>query len=90
MTCVIPSTADHMGAGSAQSSLGTPGKDIKWWDAVNRYIPNIIATVHGHDHGNEWCARDPKSQTVLCFNKHTGYGGYSKDGWGYGVSWKTI
>jgi len=41
--------------------------------------------VHGHDHGNEWCARDPKSQTVLCFNKHTGYGGYSKEGWGYGV-----
>lgn len=57
---------------------------------MNDHIPNIITTVHGHDHGNEWCARDAESQTILCFNKHTGYGGYSSDGWGYGVSLKFV
>lgn len=75
-----------MGAGSVQSSIHESHKDIPWWTSVNKNIPNIIATVHGHDHGNEWCARDPDSQVVLCFNKHTGYGGYSNKGWGHGVS----
>ncbi|KAF8322544.1 Metallo-dependent phosphatase [Clavulina sp. PMI_390] len=77
--------ADRMGAGSSQSSLGEVGRDLVWWKAMNDHIPNIIATVHGHDHGNEWCARDPESQVVLCFNKHSGYGGYDSPGWGHGV-----
>lgn len=83
----VSSQADNpMGAGSVQSSIHESRKDLPWWTSVNKNIPNIIATVHGHDHGNEWCARDPKSQVALCFNKHTGYGGYSKNGWGHGVS----
>lgn len=29
--------------------------------------------------------RDPATDQVLCFNKHTGYGGYGQPGWGHGV-----
>lgn len=36
-------------------------------------------------HGNAWCSRDPNTKQVLCFNKHTGYGGYGKAEWGHGV-----
>jgi hypothetical protein len=68
-----------------QSSLGTTNKDLAWWNAVVENVPNIRATVHGHDHGNEWCARDPESSIILCFNKRTGYGGYDGPGWGHGV-----
>lgn len=25
------------------------------------------------DHGNEWCAREPTSNMIFCFNKHSGY-----------------
>lgn len=86
-----PNSADNLGAGSVQSSLGlgsspTHNEYLTWWNALVKNVPNIIATVHGHDHGNEWCARDPKSLVVLCFNKHTGYGGYDGPGWGHGVS----
>lgn len=31
--------------------------------------------VVGHNHGNDWCCHDKNSQ-MLCFGRHTGYGGY--------------
>ncbi|KAF7340304.1 Metallo-dependent phosphatase [Mycena venus] len=46
-------------------------------------IPNLYAVISGHAHGNEWCARTRGVQ--FCFNKHSGYGGYDKPGWGHGV-----
>jgi hypothetical protein len=37
----------------------------------------LIALVSGHDHGDAWCARGPaKADIIVCFGKHTGYGGY--------------
>ncbi|KAG6906472.1 hypothetical protein DXG01_013799 [Tephrocybe rancida] len=61
------------------------GKDDVFWDAVNKNIKNLHAVISGHDHGNEWCARDTKKDVIFCFDKHSGYGGYTGDGWGYGV-----
>ncbi|KAF9510289.1 hypothetical protein BS47DRAFT_1348214 [Hydnum rufescens UP504] len=79
--------ADQLGSGSTQGSNNptSVGKELAWWYAVRDYIKNIHATVHGHAHGNEWCARDPSTSIILCFNKHTGYGGYSSPDWGHGV-----
>lgn len=37
------------------------------------------------DHGNEWCAREPKADVIFCFDKHSGYGGYGDRSWGFGV-----
>ncbi|THH04195.1 hypothetical protein EW145_g5704 [Phellinidium pouzarii] len=37
------------------------------------------------DHGNEWCKREPTKNVIFCFDKHSGYGGYSGTGWGHGV-----
>ncbi|KAJ6543028.1 Metallo-dependent phosphatase-like protein [Mycena capillaripes] len=57
-------------------------RDAPFWSALGA-IPNLHAVISGHAHGNEWCAR--ASGVRFCFNKHSGYGGYDKDGWGYGV-----
>ncbi|KAG8986442.1 hypothetical protein FRB93_005274 [Tulasnella sp. JGI-2019a] len=80
---------DVLGEGSTQSSL-EPGKygsdrDKPFWNALTKHVKNLHAVVSGHDHGNEWCKREPMTKQILCFNKHTGYGGYSKPGWGHGV-----
>ncbi|KDQ08899.1 hypothetical protein BOTBODRAFT_59103 [Botryobasidium botryosum FD-172 SS1] len=80
--------ADPLGVGSTQSSESTSGGqdlDLPFWNTVNSKIKNLLAVVSGHDHGNEWCKRDPAKDVVLCFDKHSGYGGYSKGGWGYGT-----
>ncbi|KAG2003214.1 phosphatase DCR2 [Coprinopsis cinerea AmutBmut pab1-1] len=71
--------ADHLGDGSVQNPQDEP-----FWNALTK-IPNLRAIVSGHDHGNEWCAREPEKDVIFCFDKHSGYGGYSKDGWGHGV-----
>ncbi|KAH8831038.1 Metallo-dependent phosphatase [Flagelloscypha sp. PMI_526] len=76
------------GDGSIQSTspgITPPGQDEPFWTAVGKYIPNLFAVVSGHDHGNEWCALDSEKEITFCFAKHSGYGGYSSDGWGYGV-----
>ncbi|KAJ7593238.1 Metallo-dependent phosphatase-like protein [Mycena floridula] len=75
------------GDGSVQGtySPGNEGKDTPFWNAVNKYIKNLHAVISGHDHGNEWCARDPAKDVIFCFGKHSGYGGYGTDGWGFGV-----
>ncbi|KAG8865406.1 hypothetical protein FRB96_000296 [Tulasnella sp. 330] len=80
---------DVLGEGSTQSSLEIErfgaDRDRPFWEALTKHVKNLHAVVSGHDHGNEWCTREPNTKQVLCFNKHTGYGGYSKPGWGHGV-----
>lgn len=43
----------------------------------------VLLTIK--DHGNEWCAREPTKKVIFCFDKHSGYGGYSSATWGHGV-----
>lgn len=69
-----------MGSGSVQNPQGQP-----FWNTLTSKIPNLHAIISGHDHGNEWCARDGATDVVFCFNKHSGYGGYGQPEWGYGV-----
>ncbi|TFK25358.1 Metallo-dependent phosphatase [Coprinopsis marcescibilis] len=78
--------ADYLGRGSVQASMdpNSVGNDEPFWDAVSK-IKNLRAVISGHDHGNEWCAREPTKDVVFCFDKHSGYGGYSDSGWGHGV-----
>ncbi|KAF8157064.1 Metallo-dependent phosphatase-like protein [Crassisporium funariophilum] len=78
--------ADALGAGGVQAgSTENLGKDAPFWDALNQHVKNLHAVVSGHDHGNEWCTREPSKNVVFCFDKHSGYGGYTKAGWGQGV-----
>ncbi|KAJ3564637.1 hypothetical protein NP233_g8164 [Leucocoprinus birnbaumii] len=72
--------ADELGLGSVQKT-----DDIPFWDAVKQNLQNLVAVISGHDHGNEWCAREPTKDIVFCFDKHSGYGGYTGTDWGYGV-----
>ncbi|KAF6756319.1 Metallo-dependent phosphatase-like protein [Ephemerocybe angulata] len=72
--------ADTLGSGSVQSTSDQP-----FWDTLTTKIKNLHAIISGHDHGNEWCARENAKNVIFCFNKHSGYGGYGKAGWGYGV-----
>ncbi|KIJ63787.1 hypothetical protein HYDPIDRAFT_133633 [Hydnomerulius pinastri MD-312] len=78
--------ADELGQGSTQASgPGEQGNDSVFWDALNSHITNLHAVVSGHDHGNEWCAREPTKDVIFCFDKHSGYGGYDSPDWGRGV-----
>ncbi|KIJ99308.1 hypothetical protein K443DRAFT_624447 [Laccaria amethystina LaAM-08-1] len=79
--------ADKLGGGSVQASNdpSTLGNDGPFWDALTANVKNLHAIISGHDHGNEWCAREPAKDVVFCFNKHSGYGGYGEPEWGYGV-----
>ncbi|KAG6327332.1 hypothetical protein ID866_11757 [Astraeus odoratus] len=61
------------------------GNDSPFWDALNTYVKNLRVVVSGHDHGDEWCKREPTHDVIFCFGKHSGYGGYSSTGWGHGV-----
>ncbi|KAJ7764207.1 hypothetical protein B0H16DRAFT_1454750 [Mycena metata] len=97
---VILGADDPLGDGSVQDSLGIAtedtsssnkpiniaagARDAPFWEAVGG-IPNLHAIISGHAHGNEWCAREPGLGVRFCFNKHSGYGGYDKAGWGHGV-----
>ncbi|PVF97989.1 Metallo-dependent phosphatase [Serendipita vermifera] len=73
--------ADHMGEGSSQAH----GKDHAFWNALTTHISNLHALVSGHDHGNEWCAQEPKRKVIFCFAKHSGHGGYGSPSWGFGI-----
>lgn len=79
--------ADTLSQGSTQatSNPSSAGKDQSFWDALNTNIKNLHAVISGHDHGDEWCAREPSKDVIFCFGKHSGYGGYSSAGWGHGV-----
>ncbi|KAG2750503.1 Metallo-dependent phosphatase [Suillus brevipes Sb2] len=87
-TTVSPGlNADTLAQGSTQATAdpSSAGNDQLFWDALNANIKNLHAVISGHDHGNEWCAREPSKDVIFCFDKHSGYGGYSSPGWGYGV-----
>jgi hypothetical protein len=79
--------ADELGTGSTQATIdpSDAGADQPFWDALTLHVKNLHAVISGHDHGNEWCAREPTKNVVFCFDKHSGYGGYTGDGWGHGV-----
>ncbi|KIM42442.1 hypothetical protein M413DRAFT_444857 [Hebeloma cylindrosporum] len=76
--------ADILGSGSVQDS-SAQNMDKPFWDALNSKVKNLHAVISGHDHGNEWCAREPTKDVIFCFDKHSGYGGYDSPGWGHGV-----
>ncbi|KAI0718345.1 Metallo-dependent phosphatase [Cerioporus squamosus] len=78
---------DELGSGSTQASGEDTnlGKDGPFWDALNAQVLNLHGVISGHDHGNEWCKREPTKNVIFCFDKHSGYGGYSSTGWGHGV-----
>ncbi|TFK33984.1 Metallo-dependent phosphatase-like protein [Crucibulum laeve] len=73
------------GAVQATYSSGTLGNDKPFWDSLTKNVKNLHAIISGHDHGNEWCAREPTKDVIFCFDKHSGYGGYGQPEWGYGV-----
>ncbi|KAJ3552484.1 hypothetical protein NM688_g4128 [Phlebia brevispora] len=77
--------ADALGDGSTQGTTvsGNIGQDQPFWDALNANVKNLHAVISGHDHGDEWCAREPTKNVIFCFAKHSGYGGYSDAGWGH-------
>ncbi|KAL0958443.1 hypothetical protein HGRIS_000586 [Hohenbuehelia grisea] len=79
--------ADQLGQGSSQATAdpADADKDVPFWKALNTHIKNLRAVISGHDHGNEWCAREPTQDVIFCFDKHSGYGGYGDRSWGYGV-----
>ncbi|KAI0077617.1 Metallo-dependent phosphatase [Panus rudis PR-1116 ss-1] len=79
--------ADLLGEGSTQATSDPTdnGKDQPFWDALNKHVKNLHAVISGHDHGNEWCIREPSKDVIFCFDKHAGYGGYSDSDWGHGV-----
>lgn len=79
--------ADKLGQGSTQASNNPTdlGSDSAFWVALNSHVTNLRAVISGHDHGDEWCAREPIYDIIFCFSKHSGYGGYSSKGWGRGA-----
>ncbi|KAJ7280918.1 Metallo-dependent phosphatase-like protein [Mycena rebaudengoi] len=58
------------------------GLDLPFWDALVELDGGhgtVLAVTSGHDHGESWCARAPRSAGIaipICFNGHSGYGGY--------------
>ncbi|KAF9242310.1 Metallo-dependent phosphatase-like protein [Melanogaster broomeanus] len=80
--------ADGFGQGSTQatSDPGSLGKDNAFWHSLCSHVKNLRAVISGHgEPRDEWCAREPTYNVIFCFNKHSGYGGYSSPGWGRGV-----
>lgn len=60
------------------------GQDIPFMSELLD-TPGLLAVFSGHDHGNDWCGRwkgklpglDLEGNgLVLCFGRHSGYGGY--------------
>ena len=70
---------------------GYDGSDIPFMEALLA-TPGLMAVFSGHDHGNDWCYRWNSTLNemslrgdglVLCFGRHSGYGGYGS--WTRGV-----
>jgi hypothetical protein len=72
---------DDLSGGGAVQDL----EDAVFWNALNENVKNLRAVIAGHDHGNEWCSREPEKDVIFCFCKHSGYGGIEKPYWGHGV-----
>ncbi|KAJ6482223.1 Metallo-dependent phosphatase-like protein [Mycena vitilis] len=56
------------------------GLDLPFWNALVEMDSGrgrVLAVTSGHDHGESWCARSTNSSGIpICFNGHSGYGGY--------------
>ncbi|KUL82257.1 hypothetical protein ZTR_10772 [Talaromyces verruculosus] len=70
--------------GPSDGSFNYTGQDKPFMKALVE-TEGLIATFSGHDHGNDWCFKwnttlsemDIKGDgVVLCFDRHSGYGGY--------------
>jgi len=66
------------------STSNYTGQDISFMSAMLG-IKGLIATFSGHDHGDDWCEKWDSALPgmnltgnglVLCFGRHSGYGGY--------------
>jgi hypothetical protein len=66
------------------STFNYSGQDIPFMKAMLE-TKGLIATFSGHDHGDDWCEKwegvypgmdIAGNGLVLCFGRHSGYGGY--------------
>lgn len=62
-----------VGQGENDSAFNYTGQDLPFIQALQE-TKTIRAGFVGHDHGNAWCCK--WGHMDLCFNKHSGYGGY--------------
>ncbi|KAH8832667.1 Metallo-dependent phosphatase-like protein [Flagelloscypha sp. PMI_526] len=81
----LPTPGDHDdGNPSTQGFYNNTytGLDLPFFQALTRLNGGlkrgkVLAMTSGHDHGESWCARSTNSSGIpLCFNGHSGYGGY--------------
>lgn len=72
------------GEGSSQTTFTYSGQDVPFMQALVE-TEGLKAVFSGHDHGNDWCFKWDEELpemslagdgVVLCFSRHTGYGGY--------------
>ncbi|KAF7357110.1 Metallo-dependent phosphatase [Mycena sanguinolenta] len=80
----IPDAPTPVDIPASEDPLTASARDAPFWTALST-IPNLHAIISGHAHGNEWCTSTDSEGPRFCFNKHSGYGGYDKAGWGHGV-----
>ena len=50
---------------------------LKGSDRLLNTLAHTSAIFVGHDHGNAWCCNH--SQMLMCYGRHSGYGGYALD-----------
>jgi len=60
--------------GMAQDGVTPVATDSGLFQALQD--AGVVATFVGHDHGNDWCCPGADGGPVLCFGRHSGYGGY--------------
>uniref|UniRef100_A0A0G4GVY3 Calcineurin-like phosphoesterase domain-containing protein n=1 Tax=Chromera velia CCMP2878 TaxID=1169474 RepID=A0A0G4GVY3_9ALVE len=58
--------------GSKEDGIAPTEEDTRLFRALKDL--NFSAVSVGHNHGNDFCC--PKDGVVLCYGRHTGYGGY--------------
>ncbi|KIY73264.1 Metallo-dependent phosphatase [Cylindrobasidium torrendii FP15055 ss-10] len=83
----LPSEGNHDDEPPAVQGYDSDNKytelDLPFFDALVRIDGGkgkMLAMVSGHDHGESWCARSKDSSGIpLCFDGHSGYGGYVTD-----------
>ena len=69
------SKSNCFGPAPLETSSGCPGSDT-----LLQTLSDIgtIGVFVGHDHGNSWCCRS--DGMLLCYGRHSGYGGYDFGG----------
>ncbi|XP_064386485.1 uncharacterized protein LOC135335012 [Halichondria panicea] len=77
----IPSTG-YQKVYSPNLCQGTANDTVSPQTQANKLISTLFAqanvrmTVVGHNHGNNWCCPVLGSDHIICYARHTGYGGY--------------